>query len=89
MQGKFRLVGRTKSGKPSGFEPTVIMQFQPDKPALLKKLEQLMNPFRLISIGSTQLRFGGIDALELHFSAPGVGEVISPGRLRMRHEITE
>jgi hypothetical protein len=79
IQGKFRLVGKTKTGKPSGFEPDGdSMQFQPDKPALLKKLEQLMSPFRLTSISSTQLRFEGIDALELHFSTSGGGNLHQP-----------
>jgi len=78
IRGKFRLLGKTKSGKPSGFEPDGdSMQFQPDKPALLKKLKQLSSPFRLTSIGSTQLRYEGIDALELHFPAPG-GNVHQP-----------
>jgi endonuclease YncB( thermonuclease family) len=43
------------------------MQFQPDDPSLLDRLDRLDKPYRLTSIGSTQLRFEGIDALELHF----------------------
>jgi endonuclease YncB( thermonuclease family) len=43
------------------------MQFKPDKPRLLDQLDRVDRPYRLTSIGSTQLRFEGIDALELHF----------------------
>lgn len=43
------------------------MQFKPDKPRLLDQLDRVDKPYRLTSIGSTQLRFEGIDALELHF----------------------
>jgi endonuclease YncB( thermonuclease family) len=43
------------------------MQFRPDKPRLLDQLDRVDKPYRLTSIGSTQLRFEGIDALELHF----------------------
>ena len=43
------------------------MQFKPDKPKLLDRLERTADAYRLTSIGSTQLRFEGIDALELHF----------------------
>ena len=43
------------------------MQFKPTNPALLEELARTGSPARLTSIGSTQLRFEGIDALELHF----------------------
>jgi hypothetical protein len=43
------------------------MQFKPDNRAFLDKLDRVDKPYRLSSIGSTQLRFEGIDALELHF----------------------
>jgi hypothetical protein len=43
------------------------MQFKPDDATLLDRLERVDKPYRLTSIGSTQLRFEGIDALELHF----------------------
>ena len=45
------------------------MQFKPDDPSLLDLLERVDKPYRLTSIGSTQLRFEGIDALELHFES--------------------
>jgi endonuclease YncB( thermonuclease family) len=44
------------------------MQFKPDDPTLLDRLERIDKPYRLTAIGSTQLRFEGIDALELHFA---------------------
>ena len=66
--GTFHLVGRTKSGTASGFEPDGdSMQFKPVNPQLLDELERQGAKYRLTSIGSTQLRFEGIDALELHF----------------------
>ena len=66
--GSYHLVGQTPSGKASGFEPDGdSMQFKPDDPSLLDRLERLGSPYRLTKIGSTQLRFEGIDALELHF----------------------
>jgi hypothetical protein len=43
------------------------MQFRPDRPRLLDLLDRVDKPYRLTSICSTQLRFEGIDALELHF----------------------
>jgi hypothetical protein len=43
------------------------MQFKPNNPALLDELRRTGGALRLTSIGSTQLRFEGIDALELHF----------------------
>jgi endonuclease YncB( thermonuclease family) len=69
IEGTFHLVGRTESGNPSGFEPDGdSMQFKPNDPALLDQLEVVGEPVDLTTIGSTQLRFEGIDALELHFS---------------------
>ena len=68
IEGTYHLVGRTNAGNPSGFEPDGdSMQFKPSNPALLEKLARTGAPARLTSIGSTQLRFEGIDALELHF----------------------
>jgi endonuclease YncB( thermonuclease family) len=68
IKGSYHLVGKTSKGRPSGFEPDGdSMQFKPDNPALLDKLDRVDKPYRLSSIGSTQLRFEGIDALELHF----------------------
>ena len=68
IEGTYHLVGRTNAGNPSGFEPDGdSMQFRPSNPALLDELARTGVPARLTSIGSTQLRFEGIDALELHF----------------------
>jgi endonuclease YncB( thermonuclease family) len=68
IEGTYHLVGRTRAGNPSGFEPDGdSMQFKPSNPALLAGLTRTGAPARLTSIGSTQLRFEGIDALELHF----------------------
>jgi endonuclease YncB( thermonuclease family) len=68
IEGTYHLVGRTRAGNPSGFEPDGdSMQFKPRNPALLGGLARTGAPARLTSIGSTQLRFEGIDALELHF----------------------
>ena len=68
IEGTYHLVGRSHAGDPSGFEPDGdSMQFKPTNPALLDELARTGSPARLTSIGSTQLRFEGIDALELHF----------------------
>lgn len=67
ITGTYHLCGE-RNGKPTGFQPDGdSFQFEPDDPELLKQLDQVGQPFRLTSIGSTQLRFEGIDALELHF----------------------
>lgn len=68
ISGTFHLVGQTPAGGPSGFEPDGdSIQFRPTSPKLLHRLERVGAAYRLTSIGSTQLRFEGIDALELHF----------------------
>ena len=68
IQGTFHLVGRTQAGNPTGFEPDGdSIQFKPTNPQLLNQLDQPGRPYRLTAIGSMQLRFEGIDALELHF----------------------
>jgi endonuclease YncB( thermonuclease family) len=68
IQGTFHLVGKTQAGNPTGFEPDGdSIQFKPANPQLLDRLTQLARPYRLTSIGSTQLRLEDIDALELHF----------------------
>jgi endonuclease YncB( thermonuclease family) len=68
IEGTFHLVGGTGAGNPSGFEPDGdSIQFKPADPALLERLDRVGRPFRLTAIGSTQLRFEGIDALELHY----------------------
>jgi endonuclease YncB( thermonuclease family) len=70
IQGTFHLVGRTQAGNPTGFQPDGdSIQFKPTNPQLLDQLDQPGRPYRLTSIGSTQLRLEGIDALELHFDS--------------------
>jgi endonuclease YncB( thermonuclease family) len=65
----YHLVGRSGVGQPSGFSPDGdSIHFKPADPALLERLARLGRPFKLSAIGSTQLRFEGIDALELHFA---------------------
>jgi endonuclease YncB( thermonuclease family) len=68
IRGSFHLCGKSAAGNPTGFQPDGdSMQFKPHTPSLLDRLEKIDKPYRLTSIGSTQLRFEGIDALELHF----------------------
>jgi len=69
IAGTFQVVGQTRTGNPSGFEPDGdSIQFRPTDPDLLDRLPILDSPVRLTSIGSTQLRMEGIDALEIHFA---------------------
>lgn len=69
IRGSFHLCGKSPKGNATGFQPDGdSMQFAPDDKALLDRLERTADPYRLTSIGSTQLRFEGIDALELHFA---------------------
>jgi len=79
ISGTFRLIGKTKSGKPRGFEPDGdSMQFKPARVSLLEKLERVDFPYKLSSVGSTQLRFEGIDAVEIHFLAGPKEETHQP-----------
>ncbi len=58
VKGSFHLVGETRKGNPSGFQPDGdSMQFKPNRPALLDQLERVAQPYKLSSIWSTQLRF--------------------------------
>jgi endonuclease YncB( thermonuclease family) len=67
MHGTYHLVSRNNGGE-RGFEPDGdSMQFRPANRELLNRLTQLDRPYRLSPIGSVQLRFEGVDALELHF----------------------
>lgn len=69
IAGRFRVLGQTQAGTPSGFAPDGdSVQFAPDDPALLERLPVLAAPVDLTAVGSTQLRMEGIDALELHYS---------------------
>jgi endonuclease YncB( thermonuclease family) len=73
IEGTYHLVGRNGDGQEAGFQPDGdSLHFKPANPALLNRLTRLERPYRLSRIGSIQLRFEGIDALELHFS-PGRG----------------
>ena len=69
IAGRFRVLGQTQAGTPTGFAPDGdSVQFAPDDPALLDRLPVLAQPVDLTAVGSTQLRMEGIDALELHYS---------------------
>jgi hypothetical protein len=77
IQGTFRLVNKTKTGKPTGFEPDGdSIHFKPNKPSLLNKLTVLTKPVQFSNIGSVQLRMEGIDALEEHYQ-PDKGGAVS------------
>jgi endonuclease YncB( thermonuclease family) len=68
IKGTFRVVGQNKKGTATGFQPDGdSIQFKPDDPALLDKLEQVKAPYTLTGIGSLNLRFEGIDAAELRY----------------------
>jgi endonuclease YncB( thermonuclease family) len=68
IKGSFHVVGRNKNGTATGFQPDGdSIQFKPDNPALLDKLEQVTVPYTLTGIGSLNLRFEGIDAVEIHY----------------------
>jgi endonuclease YncB( thermonuclease family) len=81
IQGTFRLLDRTKTGNLTGFEPDGdSMQFKAKNPAVLDRLTRVSLPVRLTAIGSVQLRFEGIDALELHFRPPEGGSNVHQPR---------
>ncbi|MFN8059864.1 MAG: hypothetical protein U0Q12_11955 [Vicinamibacterales bacterium] len=85
IKGGFHVLSQTKTGKPTGFQPDGdSVQFKPDRPSLLDQLKRVQSPYRLSAIGSTQLRFEGIDALELHFQAKGAGITHQPRPLADR-----
>jgi hypothetical protein len=68
IKGTFHLVDKTKADRLVGFAPDGdSLAFKPDKISLLDRLEVVDKHYRLSAIGSVQLRFQGIDALELHF----------------------
>lgn len=73
IRGTFHLINRTAGGVETGFEPDGdSIHFKPDNPALLDRLTRLRLPYKLTRIGSVQLRFEGLDALEIHYR-PDVG----------------
>ncbi len=81
IAGTFQVVGQTRTGNPSGFEPDGdSIQFRPTDPDLLDRLPILDSPVRLTSIGSTQLRMEGIDALEIHFGSHQPRPLADQGR---------
>jgi endonuclease YncB( thermonuclease family) len=72
IQGTYHLVNRTSSGNETGFEPDGdSIHFKPANRSLLDRLTKIARPYRLTNIGSVQLRFEGVDALELHFQPNG------------------
>ena len=69
IKGTFHLVSARANGQPNGFQPDGdSIQFKPANLSLLDRLTQIKRPIHLSGIQSTQLRFEGIDALELHFA---------------------
>jgi hypothetical protein len=82
IKGTFHLVDKNKAGKEIGFSPDGdSLAFKPQKVSLLDKLERLVQPYKLTAIGSVQLRFEGIDALELHFRGKSGPERRQPAPL--------
>ena len=68
IKGSFHLCGQSAKGNPTGFQPDGdSMQFKPRRRVAARPAGTHGDAYRLTSIGSTQLRFEGIDALELHF----------------------
>jgi hypothetical protein len=82
VKGTFHVVDKTKTGREIGFAPDGdSLAFKPDKVSLLDRLERIDKPYKLTAIGSVQLRFEGIDALELHFRGKTGQERRQPGPL--------
>jgi hypothetical protein len=72
IKGTYRLTGMNQQGNATGFQPDGdSIQFKPDNPLLLDQLERLGHPYKLTGIGSLNLRFEGIDTLELHYQSVG------------------
>lgn len=70
IKGAFHLVGKTKTGKPQGFRPDGdSIQFKPRRRSYLDALPRVGRTYKLSSIGSVNLRFEGVDALELHYNS--------------------
>jgi len=79
IKGTFHLVNTSSSGRRTGFQPDGdSLQFKPANPAHLDKLEKIAMPYKLSNIGSVQLRFEGIDALELHYQPRGASSTHQP-----------
>jgi hypothetical protein len=82
VKGTFHLVDKTKAGRLVGFAPDGdSLAFKPDKVSLLDRLDRIAQPYKLTAIGSVQLRFEGIDALELHFRGASGPERRQPAPL--------
>src|SRR5712691_10309457 len=76
IKGTYRLIDKLKAGGLRGFQPDGdSMQFKPDNLKLLDGLQRLQQPYKPTAMGSVQLRFEGIDALELHFQPTGGGAI--------------
>ncbi|MGI8565359.1 MAG: thermonuclease family protein [Pyrinomonadaceae bacterium] len=79
IKGTFHLVNTTSNNRQVGFQPDGdSMQFKPANANLLDKLEKIGRPYDLTNIGSVQLRFEGIDALELHYQPRGARSTHQP-----------
>jgi endonuclease YncB( thermonuclease family) len=69
IRGTFHLVGKDRKGNPRGYEPDGdSIRFKPADPKLLDRLIVVRAPAQLDSSGTINLRFEGIDALELHYT---------------------
>lgn len=67
IKGTFHLRGIDKNGNYYGYEPDGdSIRFKPQNPGLLDNLAQTGWSYRLNGCGHIQLRFEGIDALEIH-----------------------
>jgi hypothetical protein len=57
IKGSFHFCGESTAGNPTRFQPDGdSMQFKPDRPSPLDRLERTADTYRLTSIGSTRLR---------------------------------
>ena len=79
IKGTFHLVNKSAGGRLTGFQPDGdSLHFKPANPSLLDKLEKIALPYKPSTIGSVQLRFEGIDALELHYQPKSAGSTHQP-----------
>lgn len=68
IKGTFHLLGRSQAGNPTSFQPDGdSIHFKPDNRSEVTSLPN-GSRCRFTIIGSTNLRFEGIDATEIHFS---------------------
>ena len=79
IKGTFHVVNTSSNGRQTGFQPDGdSLHFKPTNPLLLDRLEKIGRPYDLTNIGSVQLRFEGIDALELHYQSRGAPSTHQP-----------